>query len=776
MKKSTCLLISLTLMLQMVVGCESSSAAKQGSGQTGQPVKQQERIYQYSAFSFDVKPETFEVFVEKDGVKERASEPMAPRKVTNLHKGEKEMTWSYPDEKLDVSIKKEEDHLQITLTSTGAESFSWPIVKGPSYMLPIGEGKWIPADDKQWQSFYKDESLTFAESFSMRFFAVNKSKYALMYVADNLFNDTVDFKVDPALSFAFTHEFPSVNPDKTYGFRLYVTDNDPVSIAGVYKNYVKQNGELLTLAEKAKANPDVEKLYGAPHFYVWNKSFLSEADVKWNALKNKLNESFIEWMAHILTNNGADGNESIQQFREIKKQDYVAAYQKKAILGGFNYALRSPGFYNPKLFTNIDAKSQELIAKGMDTLNESQLYDLNKRLLKSVLQEVVPPVEKWGNADSTDLLKDMKAAGIDHAWLGLPDWTAAYMKPEFIQQANDTGYLIASYDSYHSIHKDENPDWNTAIFADKSLYENATIAKKNGEKKGGFLQQGRLLNPTLSLPSVKQRMDEIMSNDVAFNSWFIDVDAAGDFNDDYTPEHPTTQAQDMKAKLARMDYIRDEKKLVIGSETGNDFASTNIAYAHGIETPVIKWADPDMRKNKTSPYYVGGYWSPAGDIPERYAKQVPIKEEYRHVYIDPAYSLPLYKLVYNDSVITSHHWEWSSLKIKDEVGTRMLKELLYNVPPLYHLDRKMWDTNQDLILNYLKAWSPFHKKAVQREMTDFQMLTPDRLVQKTSYGDDMHVIANFSQQDFTYEGQVVKARSALIINGNDIQNFLAPAQ
>lgn len=201
-----------------------------------------------------------------------------------------------------------------------------------------------------------------------------------------------------------------------------------------------------------------------------------------------------------------------------------------------------------------------------------------------------------GNADSTDLLKEMKAAGIDRAWIGLPDWTAAYMKPAFIQKANETGYLIASYDSYHSIHQEENPDWNTAIFKDKSLYENATISKKSGKKKAGFLQQGRLLNPTLSLPSVKQRMDEIMSNDVAFNSWFIDVDAAGDFNDDYSPQHTTTEAEDMKAKLARMDYIRDEKKLVIGSETGNDFASRSIAFAHGSETPVIKWADPDMRK------------------------------------------------------------------------------------------------------------------------------------------------------------------------------------
>ncbi|WP_312112892.1 glycoside hydrolase [Brevibacillus reuszeri] len=775
MKKKSMVFIVLTLMLQMVTGCESEQPIQQSAG--GNDSNRVQAIAnKQPAFSFDVNPETFELFIEKDGVKESASVPMSKRTVTNLHKDAKEISWSYPDDQMNISVKQEGDHLQINLTSTGAEAFTWPHVSGNSYMLPLGEGKWIPAADKDWQAFLNEESLSFSESFSMRFFAINKSKYALLYIVDNMFNNTVDFKSDSALSFSFSHEFPSINPDKTYGFRLYVTDNDPVSVAGVYKRMIQEQGGLTTLMQKAAANQEVEKLYGAPHFYLWNKTFLTDADVKWGMLKNKLNDRFVNWLEQLLAQNGEDGAESMKQFREIRKQDYVAPFQKKAILSGFNYALRSRDFYNPAVFTGMDEQTTALLQKGINELTEVELYDLNKRLLKSVLQDAVPAVERWGDADSTELLKQMKMAGVEHAWIGLPDWTAAFMKPEFIKQANDAGYLIASYDSYHSIHKEENPDWNTAIFKDKSLYENATITKKNGEKKGGFLGQGRLLNPTLSLPSVKQRMDELLTGGVAFNSWFIDVDAAGEFHDDYSAAHQTTEKEDMQAKLARMNYIRDEKNMVIGSETGNDYASSSIAFAHGIETPVIKWADEDMRKNKTSPYYIGGYWSPAGEIPERYAKEVPIKPLYRHVYIDPAYSLPLFKLVYNNSVITSHHWEWDSLKIKGEVGTRMLSELLYNVPPLYHLDSKRWAENQQTIMNHLKVWSPFHQKAVQREMTGFTVLTKDRLVQRTSYGDDLQVIANFSTEDYNYENQVVKARSAMIIEGKAMQTFVAPAE
>ncbi|EJL45256.1 Protein of unknown function (DUF3111) [Brevibacillus sp. CF112] len=322
-------------------------------------------------------------------------------------------------------------------------------------------------------------------------------------------------------------------------------------------------------------------------------------------LKKQLGDGFTDWLVQLLAGNKEDGQEAIAQLREIQQQDYIAPYQRKAIVDGLNYALRSRDFYDPQLFARVDdPKAKALIQKGVKQLNEVELYELNKRLLKSVLQDAVPAVEQWGDSDSTRLLEKMKAAGIARAWIGLPDWTAAYMKPAFIQQANDAGYLIATYDSYHSIHKEENPDWNTAIFADKSLYENATIEKKNGEKKGGFLQRG------------------------------------------------------------------------------------------------------------------------------------------------------------------SHHWEWDSLKIKGEVGTRMLYELLYNVPPLYHLNSRVWEAHHENIRQHLQVWAPFHQKAVQRPMTDFAVLTADRLVQKAAYGDDLQVVVNFSEHDFRYENKLVKAKSALILDGS----------
>ncbi|SDW57800.1 Glycosyl hydrolases related to GH101 family, GHL1-GHL3 [Marininema mesophilum] len=222
----------------------------------------------------------------------------------------------------------------------------------------------------------------------------------------------------------------------------------------------------------------------------------------------------------------------------------------------------------------------------------------------------------------------------------------------------------------------------------------------------------------------------------------------------------------MKARLKRMAYIAKEKQMVVGSEQGNDFASKDIAYAHGLETPVIAWGDPDMRKNKQSPYYVGGYWAEDGKIPDSNGKQVPIKNLYKRIYLDPTYSLPLYKLVYNDSMVTTHHWEWGSLKIKNEIKNRMQYEFLYNVPPLYNLNKQKWDEDKNKIITHVKEWSLFNRKAIKKPMTGFKILSKDRLVQSTEFGRNLRVVSNFSNKAFQYNNETIQAKSVVIYEGN----------
>ena len=67
-----------------------------------------------------------------------------------------------------------------------------------------------------------------------------------------MFNNELKFQSDPKIGFEFIHEFPRINKKKTYGFQLYVTNNDAVSIAKLYKDNIVRKGEFKTLQEKAR--------------------------------------------------------------------------------------------------------------------------------------------------------------------------------------------------------------------------------------------------------------------------------------------------------------------------------------------------------------------------------------------------------------------------------------------------------------------------------------------------------------------------------------------
>ena len=132
--------------------------------------------------------------------------------------------------------------------------------------------------------------------------------------------------------------------------------------------------------------------------------------------------------------------------------------------------------------------------------------------------------------------------------------------------------------------------------------------------------------------------------------------------------------------------------------------------------------------------------------------------------MDPRYDVPLYKLVYNDSVITAAHWDWSTFRIQGAAQDRMVREVLYNVPPLWHLDDVEWEKYKTAIADHYSVWSDFSRQAVLLEMTDFEYVTPEGSVQKTVYGSELSAVANFSDSIYQYEDIEIPAHSVLIIN------------
>lgn len=396
-------------------------------------------------------------------------------------------------------------------------------------------------------------------------------------------------------------------------------------------------------------------------------------------------------------------------------------------------------------------------------------------LLKATFPGQFVESYRWGNGVSVKMMEEFAKNGFDRLWLGMDSWQGAYRHPQAIRKARQFGYLIGPYDSYHSIHHPDEPDtWETAQF-DLELYETGAIVRADGVKRRGFKQKGYKLSPIAAKPYVEKRMNEIMSKGIPLNSWFIDCDAYGELYDDYSELHPATQEDGMNARLDRMAFIRDKYKMVIGSEGGSGYAAPVIHFAHGMMTPVFGWGDPDLRKDKKSEYYLGGYWPPDG--PAVFVKQVPLKEEYYHFYFDPRFRLPLYQTVFHDSVIATHQWGYASLKFVDQVDTVELLELLYNVPPLYHMNLKEFKKHKDRMKAHHDFFSPLHRELGLMPMTDFAWLTPDRMLQRTVFGDVVVIVANFGEEDSDYQGTLIPKRSILVKwhNSREVRVF-APLQ
>ncbi len=707
-------------------------------------------------YSIDVSPEDFTLKVTYNGVTENISDPLDKMEVRDFKEDKNSISWIYDDKDIEVSIIDKKEYIDVTIKSLLNEenNFSFPKISGDKYVMPIGGGKLIDSKDNVFKNYFETlQRIRGLEGLSMQFFAVMHDNYSLVYVIKNPYNNTLEFDTEDTIKFTFNHEFPRINENKEYGFRIYVTDNDIIDISKIYREYVIETGGFKTLKDKEKENPNVSKLYGAPHVYFWNDRVISKDDINWKKFKNEFPKDLEDHVKDLLLNHVEEGKELSLIFDEMRsEEDYVSDYVKNGVVNALSEALKLREFYDEKIFGNKN--------KSLDGLNDREIIDFNKELLRDKLGDLIS--KDFGESVTTDVIKEMKSSGIHNLLINFEDHRESYINKEFVDLSKEYGYLVGTYDSYHSIHKKGEEEWITATFSDESLYEEATVTNKNGEKIEGFNGVGRKLNPVFALDSVKERVEDILNNVDSFNSWFLDTDGTGEVFDDYTKGREKTEEDDIKGRIKRINYLAKDKNMVVGTEGGNDFVNKYVSYAHGIDMAPFQWMDPDL-KDKSSEYYLGAYYSPTGGVAKMFSQKVPLKDYFREIFLSDKYNIPLYKLVYNDSVITTYWWGNGTLKFKGEEGTRMIYEVLYNIPPLYHIDADTFKEDKDAIVNHYKVWSEISKKVINKEMTGFKTLKDG--VQMTEY-EDIKIIGNFNDSYYDYEGEAIDGKSLLIIDGD----------
>lgn len=673
-------------------------------------------------------------------------------------------TWSLPDVGISVTMSLDGDALTAHFLSDLAGEFAWPRVPGEvarAWILPLHEGSYVPSDHAEWLQYLTGRGATdTTEGLSMPFWGLDCGDYTLTYIATNELNNAFRFEArDGRLTMRFLHEFTRNWDRKEYGFVVRLGGPSPIEPARKYREWLVDRGEFVSMREKIERTPDVAKLLGAAHIYLWGDKLLTRHDVRdWPAFVTTLRTSTTPPVRRLIARLSDDATAALA---DIDVDDLVYKYLKNTLTDGISDALSDPDYYDEASWRGVSMSDEAaaLLAAERSAMSEPDVYRLNSLLLAAALPGLLLPPETWGDGVSTKMMDRFAADGFDRLWLGLDSWTGGFRHPQAIARAQEAGYLIGPYDSFHSIHDpDEVDTWETAQF-DRELYETGGIVRADGSYKRGFKQKGYNLSPIAARPYVERRVNRIVDlMRHPYNSWFVDCDAYGELFDDYSELHPSTQLDDMRERLRRMAWITDTHGAVVGSEGGSAYAASTIHFAHGMTTPVIGWGDPAL-KDKQSPYYLGGYWPPDG--PAVFTKQVPLKRDYYLPYFDPRYRLPLFQTAFHDSVVTTHQWGYASLKFSDQIETVALIEALYAVPPMYHMNLDEYGKHRKRMLSHYGFVSPILRELGMVALTDFAWLTADRLVQRTVFGDAGEIVANFGHDPYHHGGLLVPARGVV---------------
>ena len=520
---------------------------------------------------------------------------------------------------LAVSFAADGRRLVARFTTAQDAELTWPATADDSrftaLIFPEGEGLYLPFDDAAWRGRMADLCAKVSGDMSLPFWSyqLRGGAHTLTYVVRSELRSEVCLQ-DRAgrLATSLNHQFRKRDGERALEVEIWFGGGSPIAPALEYRERLRTAGSFKSLADKIRDNPEIGKLAGATHMYVWG-----------------------------------------------------------------------------------DGRKSEFIA---------------------------------------DLVK----AGVRRAWIG-------YDQDEFSEQtqtdaayvkaAKAAGFLVGPYGTFNNA---QNPTNGDAVSRwPGKLWPEGCIVNRDGKRRTGFAGRGCELSSEVFARTkadfrlLEQRVAHELRDGA--NSYFLDVDAFGEFYDDYSPAHPMTMFRDQENRAARLRYLRD-RGVVLGSEEGVAWSVPLIDFAHG----AFSVRNDVLWKERKS---FGRWWPP--DRPGIFFNAVEPSAEFAASKFDPAFRLPLYEAVFHDAVVATDRWDVPMAQFPSLAARRQLIELLYGVPSIWAMDRRVLREWRAPFTALVAFFQPLHEHIATLPMTSFEWLSPDRRVQRTRFGWDVSLTANF---------------------------------
>lgn len=566
-----------------------------------------------------VDPATFSVTTRLGDV-DHVIARQSPYRLVDIVERDGNVTARLADSGISVRIARKGERLSVRFESAKDATLDWPITGASAnlsaFILPQGEGLYLPLNDPDWIRRFQDRCLGLTGNLSMPFWSyATKGRTLTFHVSPEPRADLCIKAHDSRLSATLSREFRALDGNVPLEIDIGFGDASPLAPAFEYRARLIETGAFTRLVTKIERNPEVGRLLGAQHFYVWGEG-------------------------------------------------------------------RSPAF-----------------------------------------------------------VADLVKLGLEAAWIGYDqdEFSGGMLAgPDTVKAARAAGFLIGPYDSFANAMDPKTGDMVSRWPGD--LYRAGCIVKKDGAAKTGFAGRGcELSSEALTraeagpLKPLTQRIDKMLRDGA--NSYFLDVDAFGELYDDYSKAHPMTVFRDRENKLARMAQAR-ARGVVLGSEHGVAWSVPLIDFGHGASSVYNEalWAE---HRSKTF-----GAWWPT-NRPQIFFKTIVPTPEFTAGRYDPAFRLPLYEAVFHDAVVATDRWDSPMNKFPTLAVRRQLLDLLYGIPSIWAADRKTVVEWKKPLAELGKFFDALHRRIALMPLTSFEWLTPDRLVQRTRFGDAVTLTANF---------------------------------